>query len=148
MKDIRSIIKNLNFSSNTIFIQNSNAGGHLYGGEPMNEPCDWFYMGSPDVMGLFGEKLKTCFSDKFKYGVIHIRDFIKSVAKDNKIKLELIDFGAVIYKQTTLFNDEFKNKIDVYINDFNIESMTVKTPELWPYWIHNVDFEHFKNFNY
>lgn len=145
MKDIKSIIKDLNFSYNTIFIQSSSTGGHLYAGEPANQPCDWFYMGNPDTMALFTESLKNFFKDKFKYGVIHLRDFIKSVANDNGITLQLIDFGVVLYKQTPLFDEQFKNKIDVYNSDFNIDTCSVTTPEQWPYWIDNVDFKHFKD---
>jgi hypothetical protein len=146
-KDIKSIIKNLNFSPNTIYIQSSNSGGHLYAGEPANQPCDWFYMGSSDTMILFTEALKNLFEDKFKHGVVHLRDFIKSVANDIKINLVLIDFGAVIFKQTPLFDEQYKNKIDIYNNDFDTETASIKTPDIWPYWINNVDFKYFKKFN-
>jgi hypothetical protein len=119
LKDIKSIINNLNFSSNTIFIQNSNEGGHLYAGEFSNCPCDWFYMGDSNTMILFTQLLKNSFKDKYKYGVIHGRDFVRSVARDNGINLQLIDFGAVLYKQTPLFDKQFIIPIDFYNNDFN-----------------------------
>lgn len=144
-RDIKSIIKNLNFSKNTIFIQSSNSGGHLYAGEPSNEPCDWFYMGHPETMDIFVKALKESFKHKFKNGVIHLRDFTKSVANDCNIKLELVDFGAIIYKQTPLFDNKYKNNIEIYLNDFDIENMCPKTYDIWPYWIQNVNFKHFKN---
>lgn len=144
MKDIKSIIKDLNFSSKTIFVQSSNSGGHLYAGEPSNEPCDWFYMGSPESMNLFVRALQNSFKDKFKHGAIHLRDFLKTVASDNNIKLELIDFGAIIYKQTPLFDTQYKNKIEFYLNNFDFENNCVKNTEVWPYWIDCVDFKHFK----
>jgi hypothetical protein len=118
-------------------------GGHLFAGEPPNQPCDWFYLGDDQTMKLFTSKLKESFVQKFKKGAIHLRNFVKTVAEENFIDLELLDFGAVIYKQTPLFNSKFKNKIDVYIKDF--EDYKIKTPELWPYWVKNIDFNHFSN---
>lgn len=145
LKDIKSIINNLKFSSNTIFIQNSNEGGHLYAGEFSNCPCDWFYMGDSNTMILFTQLLKNSFKDKYKYGVIHGRDFVRSVARDNGINLQLIDFGAVLYKQTPLFDKQFITPIDFYNNDFDAETCSIKTHEKWPYWIKYVNFKHFKN---
>jgi hypothetical protein len=143
-KNIRSIVNKLSFSSDTIFIQKSN-GGHLYAGEPQDQPCDWFYMGNSQAMNTFVQGIKNGIKNYFQNGIIHIRDFLKLVAKDNGLKLILIDFGSVIYKQTHLFDDQYKNNIDIYMNDFDKETCSVKTPELWPYWIKNVDFKYFKD---
>lgn len=144
LKDIKSMIKGFNFADNTIYVQSSNSGGHLYAGEPPNEPCDWFYMGTANTMKVFTKALQNSFKDKFKNGAIHLRDFLKTVASDNNIKLELIDFGAVIYKQTPLFDKQYKNKIEFYLNNFDFENNCVKNIEVWPYWIDCVDFKHFK----
>lgn len=148
LNDINIIIKNLNFSSKSIFIQTSGPGGHLYAGEPPGEPCDWFYMGNVEAMSIFTESLKKYFIQEFKCGPIHLRDFIKYVAIHSGVKLELIDFGALIYKQTSNFDFNFKNNIDIYINDFDTKSCCPKNFDIWPYWINNVDFKHFNNMNF
>ena len=75
-----------------------------------------------------------------------MRDYMNLLCADNKIKLQLIDFGAIIYKQTSLFDQNNKISIDFYINDFDQDKCQVKTPNLWPYWLEYVDFKHFKNF--
>jgi hypothetical protein len=145
-KSLKNIIDSLPFNDKTVYIQSSMEGGHLYAGEPANRPCDWFYMGERETLKKFVNTLKNSFENKFKNGVIHLRDFFQQIADENNIKLELIDFGCVIHKQTSLFDSKYKNNINVYNEDF--KDGKIKTPNLWPYWISNIDFEHFQKINF
>jgi hypothetical protein len=145
-KNIKNTIKTLNFKEDVIFFQSSMDGGHLYAGEFPNNPCDWFYMGHPKTIKKFSLLLNNELKNKFKNGIIHMRDYTKLLCEENNIKIELFDFGALIYKQTNLFDKKYKNDILTYLNDYDEETSSVKNMDIWPCWIDNVDFKYFKNF--
>lgn len=144
-KNINEMLSTMTIKENTIYCQSSMEGGHLYAGEFPNNPCDWFYLGLNDVMKKFTHHLYHDLPDMFGNGVIHLRDYVKELCNKYKINLELIDFGAIIYKQTSMFDNKHKILIDHYINDFDQDECKVKTPNIWPYWLEYVDFKHFKN---
>jgi hypothetical protein len=147
-KKISNIIKSLDFKKNTIFFQSSLDGGHLYAGEFPNNPCDWFFLGKKDSMEIFlkgwHDEIKKIYSE----GIIHTNELVKLVCIKNNLEIQIVDFGAYIYKQSTNYYDLYHNKIDVYLNDFDKDKNKPKTPSIWPYWIENVNFSHFKNLEF
>jgi hypothetical protein len=147
-KNIREIISKLDLSSNKVFFQSSMMGGHLYSGEFPNNPCDWFFVGNKEVMNVITEKWHSGILEHYKNGVIHTNDFLKIICKESHIDFELVDFGAIIYKQSNDYYDRFHNKIDYYYENFDFVENRPLNIENWPLWIDMVNFAHFKNINF
>jgi hypothetical protein len=57
----------------------------------------------------------------------------------------IVDFGAFIYKQATDWYDKYKIDSKFYINHFDCESCKPLEISMWPHWVDNVNFKHFKN---
>lgn len=144
-KNIGQIISQLDFTEDTIYFQDSMQGGHLYAGEFSHNICDWFYVGRSDIIKHFTFQLHNQVPHKFRNGIKHMRDYNNQLCEENNIKVQLVDFGALIHKQTPLFDTKYKNNISLYLNDFDFDKSYPRTPEIWPYWIEYVDFVHFKN---
>lgn len=147
-KKILSVIESLDLKEDTIFFQSSVNGGHLYAGEFPNKPCDWFFLGRQDAMGRFlkgwHEEIKKVCTE----GIIHTNELVKHVCKENNLEMQIADFGAHIYKQATDYYNIYHNKVEMYLDDFDSESSSPRTPSIWPYWISDVNFEHFKNIKF
>lgn len=144
-QNLIDIISQINFDNNTIYFQDSMTGGHLYAGEFSHNICDWFYIGNTSTMKKFNQSLYEQIPYEFSNGVLHMRDYNRKICENNGINVKLVDFGALIFKQTRLFDQKYKNNIQVYLSDFDFVNYKPKNPELWPYWIEFVDFGHFKN---
>jgi hypothetical protein len=144
-KPVNPIIEKLNFSENKIYFQSSMNGGHVYAGEFPNKPCDWFFVGNPKVVEAFCKDWYELIRTEYTNGIIHINDFVKIVCNKNNIEIELVDFGALIYKQVSDFYNKYLIEPTFYINDFDFNISKPKNPDLWPYWIENVDFKHYNN---
>jgi len=142
---IVKIINKINIEDNTIYFQTSGNGGHLFAGEPPNVPCDWFYLGKSTTIKKFTSLLSDQVYEKFKNGIVHMRDYIINICEENKINYKLIDFGAVLFKQTNLFNKANHNPIELYSDNFHQGDMKPQNLDIWPYWIENINFKHFKD---
>lgn len=146
-KNLKPIIDKLDFdpSKRNIYFQSSLSGGHLYAGEFPNKPCDWFFVADKSTAKEFIYYWNYSISDFFQNGVIHTNDYIKEICKKHRFNLNLVDFGALIYKQTQPdYYKTYHNKIDFYLNLFDFENMK-PDEDLFPYWVSNIDFTHFKD---
>jgi len=144
-KPIRNIIESLDLSEDKIYFQSSVSGGHLYAGEFPDSPCDWFFVGNPKSVGKFLKKWHGSVKNEYISGIIHTNEYVRRICSQNDLELILVDFGAVIYKQTNDYYQKHLNQIDVYMNDFDFDKAEPRNPEIWPYWISDVDFKHTKN---
>ncbi len=144
-KNLRPILESLEFSDNKIFFQSSMDGGHIYAGEFPNKPCDWFFVGAPKAVELFCKDWHELIISEYKNGIIHTNEFVQIVCKKNNLQIELIDFGALIYKQISNFYSDYLIDPSFYINDFDLKDFKPKSPEFWPYWIKNIDFNYYKD---
>lgn len=147
-KELYPEIEKLRFSENDIFFQSSMNGGHLYAGEFPNKPCDWFFMGSAVAMKKFLEGWHNSISQNFTEGIMHTNELVKYVCDICGLSLNLVDFGAHIYKQATNYYEIHHNKIEVYLEDFDFLKSIPNTPSIWPYWVDKVNFDHFKNIKF
>lgn len=144
-KPINPILEKIKFSDNKIYFQNSMQGGHIYAGEFPNRPCDWFFVGTQKAVGLFCKDWHELIKTEYKNGIIHTNEFVKIVCKKNNLDIELVDFGALIYKQVSNFYSDYLIEPSFYLNDFDFINYKPKSPELWPYWIENIDFNYYKD---
>ena len=147
-KDIRHIVNSLDLSPNKIYFQSSMQGGHLYAGEFPDRPCDWFYLGNSIALSDFCDGWFNLIPEFYSNGIIHTNELIKKVCIEKNLSYELVDFGALIYKQTNNFYNEYLVNSDFYLDDFDWEKLEPKNPDLWPYWINYIgkdNFLHFKN---
>jgi hypothetical protein len=147
-KPIKNIIESLDLSEDKIYFQSSVNGGHLYAGEFPDRPCDWFFVGNPKSVGKFLEKWHESIKNEYISGIIHTNEYVRRICSQNDLELILVDFGAVIYKQTNDYYQKYLNPIDVYMNDFDFEKSEPRNPEMWPYWISDVDFKHTQKLNF
>ena len=95
------------------------------------------------LKGWHEEMKKVCTE-----GIIHTNELVKHVCNENNLEMQIADFGAHIYKQATKYHDIYHNKVEMYLDDFDSESSRPRTPSIWPYWISDVNFEHFKNLKF
>lgn len=144
-KPVKDIISNLDLSDGKIYFQSSVSGGHLYAGEFPNRPCDWFFVSNPKTAGIFLQSWHESIEAEYVNGIIHVNEYVKKVCLKNNLDLSLVDFGAVIYKQTNDYYEKYLNPVEVYLNDFDFEKSLPKNLDIWPYWVEDVDFEHTKN---
>ena len=147
-KPIKEIIETLDLAEDKIYFQSSVSGGHLYAGEFPNRPCDWFFIGHPKAVGKFLQYWHDSIKSEYISGIIHTNEYVRRICSQNNLDLILVDFGAVIYKQTNDYYQRYLNQIDVYMNDFDLEKSEPRSPDIWPYWISDVDFNHTKNLNF
>jgi hypothetical protein len=147
-KSLKNLIENLDLSDNNIYFQSSTTGGHLYAGEFPDKPCDWFFVGSPKAVGLFLKKWHESVSIEYTHGIIHTNEYVKKVCNQNNLDMKLVDFGALIFKQTNDYYQKYLNRIEVYYENFDFVNYKPKNLEIWPYWITDVDFEQTKNLNF
>lgn len=147
-KPLKNIISGLDLRENIIYFQSSVNGGHLYAGEFPDRPCDWFFLGNPKTVGLFLQKWHESIKNEYINGIIHTNDYVKRICSQNNLELRLVDFGAVIYKQTNDYYQKYLNPVETYISDFDFDNSEPKNPDFWPYWISDVDFKHTKNLNF
>ena len=147
-KEIKPIVDSLDLSPNKIYFQSSMDGGHLYAGEFPGRPCDWFYLGHKSALSDFCDGWFDLIPEFYSDGIIHTNELVKKVCIEKNLSYELVDFGALIYKQTNNFYKEYLVNSDFYIDDFDWENLEPKNPNLWPYWIDYIgkdNFLHFKN---
>ena len=144
-KPIKDILSQVTLESDTIYFQSSMNGGHMYAGEFPNNPCDWFFLGKPESMEKFLSGWYEFLPSAYENGVIHIRDYCIEVCSQKNLKIELEDFGAIIYKQATDWYEKYKIDSKFYINNFDYESCKPLEIDMWPHWVDNVNFKHFKN---
>jgi hypothetical protein len=147
-KPLKKIISNLDFESNKIYFQSSMNGGHLYAGEFPNKPCDWFFAGNRYVMDLFTKNWHSIIFEIFKNGIIHTNDLLKIVCDRINIEYDIVDFGAIIYKQSNDYYEKYHNNIEYYFQNFDFEVNNIKNIDNWPLWVKNINFKHFKNLNF
>lgn len=147
-KNINEILSKLDLSSGKIFFQSSMGGDHLYAGEFPNKPCDWFFVANKKTMDIITEKWHSGILKHYKNGVIHTNDFIKIICKESNIEFELVDFGAIVYKQSNNYYDVFHNRIEYYYENFDFVENKISNIQNWPLWVENIDFDHFKNLNF
>jgi hypothetical protein len=147
-KNISEIIQSLELKDDTIFFQSSVNGGHLYAGEFPNKPCDWFFLGRPNVMGNFLKRWNEEIKERYQEGIIHTNELVRNICNDSNIKIQIVDFGAHIYKQATNYYDLYHNRVEKYLEDFDMKNMRPKNKKIWPYWIEEVNFKHFQNIKF
>jgi hypothetical protein len=147
-KPLRRIIEKLPIAPNRIFFQSSLEGGHLYAGEFANKPCDWFFAADESTMNVFLEAWHYEISNAFKYGLTHTNDYVKKICHEKNLEIYLVDFGALIYKQTNDYYSRYLNRIEIYMNDFNFIEFSPSNLDIWPYWITDVDFKKTQNLSF
>jgi hypothetical protein len=143
-KDIFSIMKNIQFSDEEIYFQSSMGGGHIYSGEFPNNPCDWFFCGTPTAMKKYTCEWQNVLKDYYSTGVKHGRDLIRLIAKKVDMKINLVDFGVLMYRQLT--KNQHHRSIDLYYDEFDSSALEiVKNKNEWPHWCDKVDFKFMRN---
>lgn len=142
---LKNILSQIPLEEDTIYFQNSMSGGHLYAGEDPNRPCDWFFLGTTKSIEKYCNAWYNSIMDEQKNGVIHHREYIHNICKKQKLNIGLVDFGAIIYKQATNWYEKYKIDPKFYINNFDYESCKPLEIDMWPHWVDNVNFKHFKN---
>ena len=58
------------------------------------------------------------------------------------------DWHADVGFATGYTPEEREKLVDVYMNDFDFDKAEPGNPEIWPYWVSDVDFKHTKNLNF
>lgn len=144
-KPLIHILNSLCYDDNNIYFQSSMGGGHLYAGEHANRPCDWFCVGNNVAMGKFLHDWYNLIESVYVNGMIHTNEYVKLICVKNNLNLHLIDFGTFIYKQTNDFYQKYLIKPEFYIDNYNENKCYPDNPELWPHFIDQVNFEHFKD---
>jgi len=145
-KDIKSIIYTLNPDDDKIYFQSSMEGGHKYSGEPPNNPCDWFFCGSPIAVSKFSDYWFKSFPQLYTNGIIEARDNLKRTAELAGLQIILVDFGAIVNRQL----HQEKNFVhwQKYLDDFDEQTgEIISNKEDWPHWVEYVDFKHVKHFD-
>lgn len=138
-KDINLILNALEPEDNVIYFQSSMCGGHIYSGEFPNNPCDWFFAGSPLAMKKFVDSWHTVIKDYYATGVKHVRDTMRRIAEFASLKIKLIDFGVLVYRQ--LIQNTNHRDVNLYYDEFDSETLSiVKNHEEWPHWHTKIDF--------
>lgn len=141
---LKTILSQIPLEENTIYFQNSMGGGHLYAGEFPNRPCDWFFLGTPKSMEKYCYAWYNSVVDVQKNGLIHHYEYIHTICRKNNLNIRLVDFGAFIYKQATNWYETYKIDPKFYINNFDYDQFKPLEINMWPYWVDNIDFKHFK----
>ena len=145
-KDLNLIISLLEPKEDVIYFQSSMSGGHRYGGEFPNNPCDWFFTGSPNAMKKFVDSWHTVIKNYYSTGVKHTRDTMRRIADYASIKIELVDFGVIVYRQ--LIQNTSHRDVNLYYEEFNSETLSIiKNHEEWPHWHTKIDFYFLKGKN-
>lgn len=145
LKPLKHILSQIQIQENTIYFQSSMNGGHLYAGEFPNRPCDWFFLGTPKSMEKYCRIWYESVQEEQENGIIHHYEYIHNICKKNDLNIGLVDFGAIIYKQATNWYEEYKIDSKFYVNNFDYEKSTPLEVDLWPYWVENINFQHFSN---
>lgn len=149
LNDIKDTLSSLNPSNDEIYFQSSMYGGHLYSGEHPNNPCDWFYCGSPYAVKKFSETWYNSIKTLYASGVIHNVEAMQLVAKNANLKLILKDFGVVVHRQikrdpSTANGDPYFVPYQKYLEDFDEKSLTItKNLDEWPFWVKHIKFRKF-----
>lgn len=139
-KDLELIFSQIEPKEDVIYFQSSMNGGHAYSGEFPNNPCDWFFAGSPKVMKKFVDAWHDVLKVYCSTGIKHVRDIMKKVAEHCSLKIELVDFGVLVYRQ--LINYTKKRDINLYYQEFDSETLSItKNQEEWPHWHTKIDFK-------
>lgn len=139
-KDLRKIHFQLPIDDNSIFIQSSMEGGHLYAGEFPNRPCDWFYCGSTAAMIKFTGCANQFLKIACKNGVRHTNELLTLTADYAGLKLIMLDFGALISKQVR--KDSNHREISLYYDEFDSSNLKIThNHDFWPLWHEKVDFQ-------
>ena len=146
-KPLKTILSQIPLEDNTLYFQSSMGGGHLYAGEFPNNPCDWFFLGKTESMEKFLSGWYNFIPTSYQNGVIHVRDHCIDVCSKQNLNINLVDFGAIIYKQATDWYEKYKIDSKFYITHFDYESCKPLEINMWPNWVEHVNFEHFKNMN-
>lgn len=146
VKDIVKILKCISPNDNEIYFQSSMNGGHIYSGEHPNNPCDWFFCGTPKAVSHFSETWHTTISTIFKNGLLHNSQTIPAVAKKANLEIKLVDFGAHVYRQlnrdlSTPNGDPYFIPYQKYLDDFDSTSFSIigKIHD-WPHYVKHVKF--------
>lgn len=138
-KDVNLILNSLEPKDDVIYFQSSMSGGHMYSGEFPNNPCDWFFAGSPSAMKKFVDSWHTVIKDYYSTGVKHVRDTMRRIAEFASLKIELVDFGVLVYRQ--LIQNTNHRDVNLYYDEFDSASLSiVKNHEEWPHWHTKIDF--------
>ena len=144
-KPIKDILSQVTLESDTIYFQSSMNGGHMYAGEDPHTLCDWFFLGKLESMEKFLSGWYNYVPEHYLNGVVHNKQHCLEVCLKENLNIKLVDFGAFIYKQATDWYDKYKIDSKFYINHFDCESCKPLEISMWPHWVDNVDFKHFKN---
>jgi len=138
--DLLKILNSINVKDNEIYFQSSMSGGHLYSGEHPNNPCDWFYCGTPKSVSHFSETWYNSIKEIYKKGVIHNSESLRIVAKNANLNIKLHDFGCVVKRQIQNKDPHFV-PYQKYLEDFDEKNMKIdKNIEEWPFWVKHVKF--------
>jgi len=143
-KDILSIMQSISPKDDEIYFQSSMSGGHIYSGEFPNNPCDWFFCGSPNSMTKFVEHWHPTIKDYYSTGVKHVRDTVRKVAEKANLRIVLVDFGVLVYRQ--LIQNTNHRPVTLYYEEFDSDLLqVVKNHDEWPHWYTKIDFKFLRN---
>lgn len=138
-KNIHELVKLLPLKDDEIYFQSSMDGGHIYSGEFPNNPCDWFYCGSPKSMELYTKSSHESIRFSCRNGVRHVREMAMIAAERAGLKVILCDFGALVYRQ--LIKNNNHRKIELYYDEFDSKDLRIThNHEQWPLFHEKIDF--------
>lgn len=145
-KNISSILDSLQPKDDVLYFQSSMDGGHRYSGEFPNNPCDWFFAGSPVAMKKFVDSWHTVIKDYYSTGVKHVRDTMRRIANFASLRIELVDFGVLVHRQ--LIQNTKHRDVNLYYEEFDSETLSIiKNHEEWPHWHSKIDFHFLRKQN-
>lgn len=141
---LKNILSQITLEEDTIYFQSSMSGGHLYAGEQPNNPCDWFFLGTPSSMEKYCHSWYNLIYKEQKKGLLQHCNYIDNICRIKNLNIKLIDFGAIIYKQATNWYENYKVDPKFYTDNFNYDKFEPLKIDMWPHWVSNVNFKHFK----
>lgn len=144
VKDTFSEIDRLIMRDDEIYFQSSMEGGHVYSGEFPNNPCDWFFCGTPKAMDNYTKSFQKSINVFCENGVRHVRDLARFNAQNANLKIVLCDFGAIMHRQ--LIKNENHRNVQKYYDEFNSDILEItNNHDSWPLFHDKIDFKFLKS---
>ena len=141
-------IGNLNFNK-YIYFPSTKEGGPKYAGEFPNKIGDWLFMGNPNNIFRFSDKIIDMIENHKKYDSffpLHNTERLTYWAKHAGVELNIfnsnISIRRYIVEEWENKNYLLENKItpDFYINNFDKEKYRFNQHDLLPFYIYNIKF--------
>jgi hypothetical protein len=141
-------IGNLNFNK-YIYFPSTKEGGPKYAGEFPNKIGDWLFMGNPNNIFRFSDKIIDMIENHKKYDSffpIHNTERLTYWAKNAGVELNIfnsnISIRRYIVEEWENKNYLLENKItpEFYINNFDKEKYRFNQHDLLPFYIYNIKF--------